>query len=168
MTYATANPPMLDTVNHYAGVEQGNTEAAIIADGYRALAHPQGYPPGIIAQARHAVASEAAARDAYQAKERQAKADIAQDELWGDEASYHLKRTCGAAWRALQAAEKATAPALRALGAAVQDIDTQRTEINGLPLEEDAEEQRHQAAKVRFETRRLTALAALQRYGVSE
>ncbi len=165
--YAAERASSLDTVDHYAGVERANDEAAVIAAGYRALAQPQDYPPGLLAQAKHAVASAAAAKDAYQAKERQARADIGQMELTGAEATYHIKLTCGAAWRALTVAERASKPALVALGTAVQEIARARATINGIAERTRRLDAQYQSDQATIEKDRLIAMAVLSQLGLS-
>lgn len=187
MSYGTIaqNAP---TSQEYEALERARmanaqAEADAIARGYRVFGYvpsvrgdewqqrlyeqTDGLPPAYVERARQVLTNEQRARTTLSRIRAEAQAWVDQhrpsDGLPGD----GLKDAWTKARAALEDAVKATGPVMRALGVVVQDVETARAEINQLPLEEDVEKQRHQAAMARFATRRATAQTTLSRYGQS-
>jgi hypothetical protein len=126
-----------------------------------------GLPAGLVAQAKHALAVEASAREALLARYAEARSYIGQHQLSDQAARTYSELHSAEAATAHRASAAATPRALYALGKVAEEIATHRATLNGISARTRQADELHQAALAQIETDKLTALAALARLGIS-
>lgn len=191
MTYATAESPVLDSFNAFAGIDHDTQQRGWMEEGYRVLGYTHvarkdasglsleyvwaqrhqesvyGLPAAVVDRARAAIAAESHAREAYLAKDQQASADIGRMGLTGTAADYHRQITRGEAWAQWQQTQKPTRLALRDLGQLAERATAIRAIRNAAPGRKQAVEQQAKAALDKIDAELQAAELEAMQLGIS-
>lgn len=174
-----------------AELDQASERARWVEAGYRALGYQmlaqydrglligerpvlrhaedvRGLPQALVDAARAAIAAQSAAQAIYEAKSKQAQADIARMGLNGTAADYHVQITRGEAWGKLAEATRAVRPAVGRLGQVVEQVTAHRAVITATPQKRQAAEEHCRLLMAQLDQAEADARRALLILGATE